>query len=154
MADGASSAQSGASSASSAQTNSTGVTYSLASLAPPTPEQPSYLDKIDNFVRSAQMYEHLTNYASARQCYEAAADTMMDMVEAPDCKCQVWVFSPIRGCRAGYRVVVSMGVMGLRSVLSLLLFLMVAQTGLLARMAKHDERPSPLRRDIWKWQKP
>lgn len=84
MADGASSAQSGASSASSAQTNSTGVTYSLASLAPPTPEQPSYLDKIDNFVRSAQMYEHLTNYASARQCYEAAADTMMDMLEAPD----------------------------------------------------------------------
>jgi len=73
------------------------VTYSLASLAPPTPEQPSYLDKIDNFVRSAQMYEHLTNYASARQCYEAAADTMMDMLEAPDCKCQVWVFSPIRG---------------------------------------------------------
>lgn len=81
MADGASSAHSGASSASSSQTNSkfSEVAYSLGSPAPP-----SYLDKVDNFVRSAQMYEHLTNYASARQCYEAAADTIMDMLERPD----------------------------------------------------------------------
>ena len=101
MADGASSAHSGASSASSSQTNSnfSEVAYSLGSPAPP-----SYLDKVDNFVRSAQMYEHLTNSASARQCYEAAADTIMDMLERPDCKFKSATsgcLSPIRDCRAG-----------------------------------------------------
>ena len=116
MADGASSAHSGASSASSSQTNSkfSEVAYSLGSPAPP-----SYLDKVDNFVRSAQMYEHLTNYASARQCYEAAADTIMDMLERPDCKFKSATSgaspqSEVAG-RVGYRVI---GLTGLHSVLS------------------------------------
>jgi len=45
-----------------------------------------YLDKVENFVRSAQMYEHLASFEKAKQCYEAAADTIMDMTEAQTCK--------------------------------------------------------------------